>query len=155
MRTRDPRAVDVIAEAQNSPVRGSPSYTLTEKIWRTKKALEAQNRDFFGNVKNLITEKRGQIESLQLQQQTEKYIKREAVIQQDLDKILKGEEILWRDKAKSNQLEDGDANTKYFQITTIVNRRSNHINYLRWEDRSWTDSWHKMGKDFEDYLICA
>lgn len=37
-----------------------------------------------------------------------------------LDELLKCEEALWRDKAKTRWLEEGDSNTHLFHISTLI-----------------------------------
>lgn len=56
---------------------------------------------------------------------------RERISIDELDEHLKREEIFWQKKAKTRWLEEGDANTHYFHITTIVHRRHNKIKCIQ------------------------
>lgn len=75
---------------------------------------------------------------------------REENLQSALDEILKREEILWRDKAKMAGLEDGDANTRYFHLSTIIRRRYNNIDFLLNSSNSWITDWSTIGSEFVD-----
>lgn len=48
-------------------------------------------------------------------------------LQIELDEWLKNQETLWKQKSKDGWLNDGDANTSYFHLTTIIHARNNTI----------------------------
>lgn len=47
------------------------------------------------------------------------------------------EEILWYQKSRSNWLNHGDRNTRYFHTTTIIRRRRNRVSGLKLPDGQW------------------
>lgn len=55
----------------------------------------------------------------------------ERIAQQDLDLVLKREEILWKDKAKTRWIDEGDANTRCFHRSTIIHRKFNVISSIQ------------------------
>lgn len=58
------------------------------------------------------------------------FIEQERNASRELDEILMRERILWKEKAKAKWLEEGDANTHFFHVSTISHRRYNHIPFL-------------------------
>lgn len=78
-------------------------------------------------------------------------VNREKDLQANIDQVLKREQILWWQKAKTQWLEDGDANTNFFHLSTIINRRHNHIDFLQKYDESWT-SWEDIGNQFINFF---
>lgn len=91
---RDPWATDIIFSSWNDRVRGSLFFSSIEKIRKTKTVLRVWNKKVFGHVKESIEEKKAIIESLQNQTQTAENLAIENLIQNELDEILKREEIL-------------------------------------------------------------
>lgn len=78
----------------NGQVRGFLPFSFIEKIRKSKIALRVWNKNVFGHVKEFIEEKKAIIESLQNQTQTAENLAIENLIQNELDEILKREEIL-------------------------------------------------------------
>lgn len=51
------------------------------------------------------------------------------------------ENIFWKQKSRDKWLQDGDRNTKYFHLTTLIRRRNNKIEGLFDDHVQWhTDS---------------
>jgi hypothetical protein len=44
-----------------------------------------------------------------------------------LKKLLRDEELKWRQRAKEKDLKEGDGNTKYFHLKASGRRKKNHI----------------------------
>lgn len=49
-------------------------------------------------------------------------------------------EILWKQKSRELWLKKGDRNTKFFHLSTIIQRRHNNIDAIKFEDGSWVTS---------------
>lgn len=109
------------------------SYIITEtwnrkpqfvsRLKNTKLALKEWNKRCFGNIQSNIKQLQTLINAHQEMPQTEEVIHEEKGLQRTLDLMLKNEEILWRDKAKARWIDEGDANTRFFHISTIIHRR--------------------------------
>ncbi|KAL8140375.1 hypothetical protein V2J09_006396 [Rumex salicifolius] len=76
-------------------------------------------------------------------------IAQEAASQRELAEVLRCEEILWRKKSRDSWLKDGDQNTSFFHISTLVHRRRNRISSLL-DD---TDQWIHSPRDLEDLVV--
>jgi len=62
-------------------------------------------------------------------------------LRQELDQTLDQIALLWFQKARVDQIRDGDRNTKYFHTSTITRRRFNRIDTLKDSEDMWcTDS---------------
>ncbi|GLT78653.1 hypothetical protein SLA2020_501810 [Shorea laevis] len=51
--------------------------------------------------------------------------------------VLNQEELLWLQKSRSNWVQFGDQNTRFFHTTTIIKRRSQRITALKRTDNTW------------------
>lgn len=51
--------------------------------------------------------------------------------------VLTQEEILWHQKSRTQWLQCGGRNTKYFHLSTLIRRRKNRVELLQKEDGSW------------------
>lgn len=54
--------------------------------------------------------------------------------------ILKLEEDYWKLKSRINWLNERDANTRFFQISTSNRKRQNHISFFRNSEGAWLDN---------------
>ncbi|XVF09573.1 hypothetical protein REPUB_Repub07fG0106000 [Reevesia pubescens] len=55
----------------------------------------------------------------------------------EYEETLMHEELLWFQKSRSNWIQFGDKNTKFFQTFKIIRRRRNKIDALKMSDNSW------------------
>lgn len=51
-------------------------------------------------------------------------------IQRDLNDLCKRDEMLWRDKDKMRMIKDGDSNTHFFHLSTVIHRRQPYTRIL-------------------------
>ncbi|KAK1584321.1 hypothetical protein Q3G72_031946 [Acer saccharum] len=63
--------------------------------------------------------------------------KLEAKLQEEYNQIIDQEEIFWRQKSRTTWLKEGDKNTKFFHLTTMIRRRYNKLEGLKDEDGIW------------------
>lgn len=61
----------------------------------------------------------------------------ERKLHNELEGVLKEEEVLWFQKSREKWISLGDRNKRFFHVTTIVRRNRNKINQLMNEDGCW------------------
>lgn len=130
MWTRDLSAGIIIDQAWNK----HPSYpslsNLTIKLRTTKLALKHWNHAHFGHLQTNIQAIKRHLDHLQSLTPSPTTLQLEKSGLEDLDELLVRERILWMQKAKSKWLEEGDTNTHFFHLSTIIHRKSNHIHHI-------------------------
>lgn len=155
---RDPSIGDVVSHAWT---KGSNSPTLVQlmtKLKYTKLALKEWNKLHFRHVQTNITELKTLLETLQSLPLSATNLNWENMIHSDLDELLKREQILWRDKGKERWLVEGDANTHYFHMSTIANRRFNSIHHILTDDSVRVAEQDAIGQlfvNFYTHLFCS
>ncbi|XP_074293045.1 uncharacterized protein LOC141619941 [Silene latifolia] len=78
-------------------------------------------------------------------------IKLEARLRRELDEVLDQEEALWHQKSRMEFIKDGDKNTSYFHVSTLVRRWRNRITSLRNGNGDWVDEPADVKKIVVDY----
>jgi hypothetical protein len=71
--------------------------------------------------------------------------------QQELNTILRKEELMWYQRSRAKWLTDGDRNTKYYHLKTVNRRRRNNIVMLKDDNGQWiedVDQLQKLASDF-------
>uniref|UniRef100_A0A2N9FG91 Reverse transcriptase domain-containing protein n=1 Tax=Fagus sylvatica TaxID=28930 RepID=A0A2N9FG91_FAGSY len=61
----------------------------------------------------------------------------EAKIQGQLNEWLERNELLWRQKSRETWLREGDRNSQFFHVSTIIRRRRNAIEAIKSEEGEW------------------
>lgn len=127
MWTLDRSSTEVIRQAWNSIVSGSPLLQVVRCVKSIEVAMKRWNKRVFGRVHENIKDLRDRIAVLQDSSPSDLLMNKERELQVQLDNLLKKEEFLWKEKSKEKWMEDGDLNTKLFHLATVIRRRSNHI----------------------------
>jgi len=106
--------------------------------------LTKWNKEVFGNLFRRKRKLWARIEGVQrrLAEGTSRHIlKLERRLRHELEQTLDQIALMWFQKAREDQIRDGDRNTKYFHTSTIIRRRFNRVNALKDNDGEWcTDS---------------
>uniref|UniRef100_A0A2N9HY11 ABC-2 type transporter transmembrane domain-containing protein n=1 Tax=Fagus sylvatica TaxID=28930 RepID=A0A2N9HY11_FAGSY len=95
------------------------------------------NKEAFGNCQGRIKTLTLHIQEIQKKEATENNCKIEARLQQELNEWLLRNETLWRQKSREVWLREGDRNSKFFHISTIIQRKKNTIEALKSDQGSW------------------
>ncbi|KAL8141547.1 LOW QUALITY PROTEIN: hypothetical protein V2J09_014579 [Rumex salicifolius] len=110
--------------------------TLTPKLQRWKK-------DVFDNIfkrKRICWRRLEGVQRHLDSSLTNGLIKLEKKLRRELYDILEQEQILWWQKSRANLLIDGDRNTRFFHVSTLIRRKSNKIPALKNPGGEWVDS---------------
>ncbi|XP_058756417.1 uncharacterized protein LOC131629650 [Vicia villosa] len=76
----------------------------------------------------------------------------EAHLQKELSTILKQEELIWFQRAKTNWLKDGDRNTRYYHMKASTRRKRNKIHMLKDKNGTWVDENDTLQKMVTQYF---
>lgn len=88
-------------------------------------------------------------DKLMANQHTHSNIELELRIREDLNEVLKQEEIMWAQKAKVKWLQLGDQNTKYFQKVATIRKKRNALEKIKDSNGYW---WFK-GEGLEQVFV--
>ncbi|KAK3030135.1 hypothetical protein RJ639_038884 [Escallonia herrerae] len=109
----------------------SAPFKLCQKIRNTRLALRTWNQNHFGNIQTKIKILSEALDQTQKEDPSASNLEREKNLQCNLDEELKREESLWQDWSRYIRILEGDLNTKFFHLTTIIRRRRNAIEFIK------------------------
>ena len=102
--------------------------------------IQRWNKEEFYNIFRKKSELWARLEGVQkiLAQGRQPYlIKLEAKLRRQMEEVLNDEEMLWFQKSRADAICDGDRNTRYFHLSTIIRRKKNRVEALLGEDGNW------------------
>ena len=119
------------------------------------KALQAWNRDHFYNIFRRKRELMARINGIQTALACSRQsglIKLGARLRKELDTVLQQEELLWFQKARVEWLKDGDRNTTFFHLSTIVRRWRTTITAIKNDADHWVYDKKEIQHVMVDYF---
>ncbi|PKI36129.1 hypothetical protein CRG98_043481 [Punica granatum] len=66
----------------------------------------------------------------------------------DLEENLIIKDLIWRQKSRELWLKDGDRNTKFFHLSTVIRRRANQIVAIKDDNGEWSQDHEVIGEYF-------
>ncbi|XP_050259924.1 uncharacterized protein LOC126704995 [Quercus robur] len=149
MWTKDESSKEVIESAWQTRVDGPQSLKLAKKLEATRRDLKRWNKSCFGSSREKIKELEQKIAQIQSLEATKENLELEASLSLELDEWLAREDLKWKQKSREIWIREGDQNTRFFHLSTLVRRRRNCIQEIKLEDGSWIND----GEDIQMYFI--
>ena len=115
--------------------------------------MKKWNKEEFGFCHTRIKELNSQIESLQCNQVSEANARLEGKLLGELNEWLIRNDVLWKQKSRELWLRDGDRNTKFFHLSTIIRRRHNSIDAVRSDSGDWIIDQKGIREHFQTKFI--
>lgn len=113
---------------------------LVPLLTKVSNDLQQWNNESFHNIfrakRTIMARIKGIQASLALARNSS-LLKLESRLRRELDLILQHEELLWYQKARVSWIQDGDRNTSFFHLRTIVRRWKNRITSLKNNEDKW------------------
>ena len=97
----------------------------------------ARNKTVFGNTKERIKQLEARINAIQELEPSQEHLNQEAALFLELNDWYEREETKWKQKSRELWLGDGDCNSKFFHLFTLVRRRNNLITEIHLENGHW------------------
>ena len=103
----------------------------------------------FGLCQTRIFDITNAIAEVQREDPTVANASQEAKLQGELNEWLRRNEILWRQKSRETWLKDGDKNSRFFHISTIIRRKHNSIDAIK----DYRGEWLICKKDIREHVV--
>ena len=143
---KDPRCYDVIDLAWKKNVSGSACFKLFQKQRATAAALKKWNKEIFGNCQAKILELTTTLEKVQSGSPSNTNTNMENSIQTKLNGWLASLETVWRQKSRETWLKEGDRNSRFFHLSTVIRRKRNSIDAIKSDSGDWIISKSEIKK---------
>ena len=124
----------IIEKAWNEETHGQAFRKLYKKQAATREALRKWNKEVFGHYQVRINQIMQNITETQKKPPSNDNGRIEEELEVELSEWLARTEVLWKQKSRELWLKEGDRNTKFFHLSTIIRRRQNHIDAIKSED---------------------
>ncbi|XP_021729754.1 uncharacterized protein LOC110696708 [Chenopodium quinoa] len=119
--------------------------------------LSGWNREVFHNIFRKKSKLWARLEGIQKKlalRRDRHLIKLEASLHREMDDVLNQEEMLWFQKSSVEAIPDGDRNTRYFHLSTIMRRRRNRIETLQDGDGNWIQCPNRVKSMVVNFFDC-
>ncbi|OMO65780.1 reverse transcriptase [Corchorus capsularis] len=115
---------------------------IQSKLTKFAEVVKKWNKSSFGNIfqkkKRLLARLRG-IQKARCNGENPFLVALEKELQHEYSKVLRQEELLWFQKARTKWIQSGDRNTTYFHTLALVKRSRNRIRSLKDSEGNWVN----------------
>ena len=105
---------ETVLQAWQVEALGTPMFKVTQKLKKCKKLLKTWSRDHFGNVKRQIAKKKEALWKAEESTMNGGSYDLAVSLKRKLNILLDKESHMWRQRARTQWMAQGDNNTKYF-----------------------------------------
>ena len=127
----------VVENAWQTRVEGSHGFRLAKKLSVTSTDLVRWNKNSFGNTKEKIKDLQDKLLKIQQVVRTKGNLNLEASLNLELDEWLAKEDLWLRQNSRELWVKEGDCNSRFFHLSTIIRRKRNYISEIKLENGSW------------------
>ena len=103
----------------------------------TSQELKRWNKSSFGNSKEKINGLKAKIAKVQQFPPTRENLELEASLNLELDEWLDREDMRLRQMSRELWVKEGDRNSRFFHLSTIIRKRRNYISEIKLDDGNW------------------
>ncbi|XP_061364993.1 uncharacterized protein LOC133308390 [Gastrolobium bilobum] len=132
----NPKFLDFMHEKWNG------SKEINKMLYDLTPHLRYWNKTVFGDIirrKETLFRKIADIQEIRSQSDSIMLQDLEKQIQYELDQTLDQEEMLWFQKSRHSWIVDGDKNTRFYHLKTIIRRSVNKVSRLRNDSNGWIE----------------
>ncbi|XP_061376477.1 uncharacterized protein LOC133318493, partial [Gastrolobium bilobum] len=118
--------------------------------------IKEWNKKVFGNIKHRKNKLMRRLEGIQraISEHNKDYLEKvECKIKAELEEVLDQEELLWYEKSRTQWINQGDRNTRYYHTKTIVRRKRGRIMELKDDNGSWIHEEEGLVKMIHNFYI--
>ena len=137
MWTKEEGSRQVAEGAWQTWVEGSHGFKLAKKLSVTCRDLLQWNKENFGNTKEKIRDLRNKISLIQQAVPSRENLNTKASLNLELDEWLTREDLRLQQSSRELWVKEGDHNSRFFHLSTIIRRRRNSISEIKLDDGSW------------------
>ncbi|XP_057811697.1 uncharacterized protein LOC131025935 [Salvia miltiorrhiza] len=132
---------------------GSRSVSdLKQKIEDMGRELKIWEKEVFGNVRKKCAELRERLAILKKSNMEAWSKDEQRMIEDELDELLKQEELMWKQRSRADWINHGDRNTGFFHKVAEDRKKRNHIKEIRRNDGSLTRKNSEMDETLSSYF---
>ncbi|KAL9686140.1 hypothetical protein QQ045_023595 [Rhodiola kirilowii] len=118
---------------------------LLNKLECCRNILDKWRKNEFGEAQRHIKQLKEDLEVVRSKVRDEETVAREANIVADINEWRLREEIYWRQRARTEWLQEGDKNTKYFHARASKRKKTNTISKLLNNNNEWVSDEGQLG----------
>ena len=98
-----------------------------QENWKRQKKIKKWNKEVFGLVRERIKALQANITEIRQKPPTKENLELEVTLNLEFDDWLTKEELRWKQKSRALWLKEGDRNSRFFHLSTLIRRRRNRI----------------------------